>query len=270
MLQTSRLKLIFFSLIITSFSSCGLLNKTNKTEEVKETEQETEQVFKEDIKIEAPKRVIPKLIQMNTTMGDITIRLYEGTPLHQANIAKLISEKYYDGLLFHRVIKNFMIQGGDPNSKDAPKGVRLGNGGPSYTVPAEITQEYFHKKGALCAARQGDNVNPEQRSSGSQFYFVTGAVYSLDDLKQMEARINQQAKLGLTPEELASYEPYKFTEEQVKVYTTDGGTPFLDNSYTVFGEIINGLEIIDQIGSVTTVGERPVEDVKILSVIVLE
>lgn len=270
MLQTSCLKLIFFSLIITSFSACGLLNKTNKTEDVKVVEEIEEQKVEEEVKVEAPKLVIPKLIQMSTSMGDITVQLYEGTPQHQENFAKLIDKNYYDGLLFHRVIKDFMVQAGDPNSKNAPKGTRLGNGGPNYTVPAEITQEYFHKKGALCAARQGDNVNPEKRSSGSQFYFVTGAVYSEGDLKQMEDRINMQAKAGLTPEELAKYEPYQFTEEQIKIYTTEGGTPFLDNGYTVFGEIVDGMDIIEKIGGVTTIGERPMEDVKIIGVKILE
>jgi peptidylprolyl isomerase len=305
MLQSSSLKLLLIFFITTSFSSCGLLNKTNKVEEAKEVAPKEELVLQE-VKEEEPQLVVPTLLEMKTTMGSIKIRLYEGTPLHQENFAKLIDQNYYDSLLFHRVIKDFMIQGGDPNSKNASVGTRLGNGGPSYTIPAEIKQEYFHKKGALCAARQGDNVNPEQRSSGSQFYFVTGAVYSEGDLKQMEDRINQQAKSGLvrkfwadpankeladlyarckrenktdsinllqtqvTKSEYAKYVPYKFTEEQIKTYTTIGGTPFLDNGYTVFGEVVEGLEVIDQIGKVATQGERPLEDVMILSIKVLE
>lgn len=305
MLQTSSLKLVFFSFLITSFSACGLLKKTNKSEEKNETVEVIKEKEVEEVK-EEPKLLLPTLVQINTSLGKIKIKLYEETPLHRANFAKLISENYYDGVLFHRVIKDFMIQGGDPNSVDAPKGTPLGNGGPSYTIPAEISQQYFHKKGALCAARQGDNVNPEQRSSGSQFYIVTGAVYSVNDLKQMEDRINQQAKAGLMNkywsdpsnrdqaelyakyksenkldslsqlqtqimnEELAKYSAYKFTEEQVKAYTTVGGTPFLDNNYSVFGEVVEGFEVIEEINALSTQADRPLDDVQILSVKILK
>ncbi len=260
MLQTSQLKLVLLSAVITSFSACGLLKKSNKSEKAEHTSTTATEIVEEAVeekKETTPKLVIPKVIEMNTTAGKIIIELYEGTPLHQKNFAKLIQQNYYDGLLFHRVIKDFMIQGGDPNSKDAPQGTPLGNGGPGYTIPAEITQKYYHKKGALCAARQGDNVNPEKRSSGSQFYIVTGAVYSTSDLQQMEARINQMTR----PET-----PYKFNEEQIKVYTTEGGAPFLDNGYTVFGEVIEGMDIVEKIGNTTTQRERPVEDIKVLNI----
>lgn len=305
MLQTSSLKLVLITVVITSFSACGLLKKSNKTEEKEEV---VEEVIKEEIVEEEKEEelILPKVVELNTSEGKVIVRLYEGTPKHRENFAKLIQQNYYDGTLFHRVIKDFMIQGGDPNSKNAPQGTRLGNGGPSYTIPAEFSQEFFHKKGALCAARQGDNINPEQRSSGSQFYIVTGAVYSMSDLKQMEARINQQAKAGLMnkywnnpankdmanlyarynseqkfdsltilktkvqKELLENYKPYAFNENQIKAYTTIGGTPFLDNNYTVFGEVIEGLEIVERVGNVETQAERPVEDVKIISVKILE
>jgi cyclophilin family peptidyl-prolyl cis-trans isomerase len=314
MLQTSSLKLVFLSLIITSFSACGLLKKSNKTKEEPKTKEVVKETV-EEIKEEEPQLILPKLVEMNTNYGKIIIKIYEGTPLHRENFAKLIAQNYYDGLLFHRVIKDFMIQAGDPNSKNAPLSTPLGNGGPSYTVPAEISQKFYHKKGALCAARQGDNVNPEQRSSGSQFYFVTGAVYSIGDLQQMENRINQQAKSGLMRKywndpknkkmsdlyarynterkmdslsilktkimnsELSKYIPYKFTEEQVKTYTTEGGTPFLDNNYTVFGEVVEGIDIVEEIGKLNTKSadplivnqpDRPIEDVKIISIKILE
>lgn len=305
MLQTSSLKLVLITVVITSFSACGLLKKSNKTEEKEEV---VEEVIKEEAVEESKEKelILPKLVELNTSGGKVIVSLYEGTPKHRENFAKLIQQNYYDGTLFHRVIKDFMIQGGDPNSKNAPQGTRLGNGGPSYTIPAEFSQEFYHKKGALCAARQGDNVNPEQRSSGSQFYIVTGAVYSMSDLKQMEARINQQAKAGLMnkywnnpankdmanlyarynteqkfdsltilktkvqKELLENYKPYAFNEQQIKTYTTVGGTPFLDNNYTVFGEVIEGLEIVERIGNVATQAERPVEDVKIISIKIIE
>ena len=305
MLQTSSLKLIFLSLVITSFSSCGLLKKSNKTEEKKEITPVIEETV-EEIKEEEPELILPTLIEMNTNYGKVIIKLYEETPLHRENFAQLIAQNYYDGLLFHRVIKDFMIQAGDPNSKNAPVGTPLGNGGPTYTVPAEISQKHYHKKGALCAARQGDNVNPEQRSSGSQFYFVTGAVYSDSDLQQMENRINQQAKSGLMRKywanpknkqtadlyarynsenkmdslnilktkvmnsELSKYQPYKFTKEQIATYTTEGGTPFLDNNYTVFGEIVEGIKIIEEISTLDTKSDRPVDNVEIISVKIIE
>ena len=244
-------------------------------------------------------------VQIKTSLGDITVRLYDETPLHRDNFIKLASESYYDGTLFHRVIKNFMIQGGDPDSKGAPAGKQLGTGGPNYTIPAEfVYPQYFHKKGALAAARQSDQVNPEKRSSGSQFYIVTGEVYSAGKLTQMEKQLEQkqlqsifdslvvenrdkilqmrrnrdQAGLMAIQEQLQKETMAKakemgkpkFTDAQREAYTTVGGTPFLDNDYTVFGEVESVIEVIDAIQNVATApGDRPKEDVVIVEVRVL-
>lgn len=244
-------------------------------------------------------------VLIKTTLGDITVLLYDETPQHRDNFIKLASEGYYDGTLFHRVIKGFMIQGGDPDSKGAPAGKQLGTGGPNYTIPAEfVYPQYFHKKGALAAARQSDQVNPEKRSSGSQFYIVTGEVYSAGKLTQMERQLEQkqlqsifdglvvenrdkilqlrrnrdQAGLMAIQEQLqkATMDKAKelgkpkFTDAQREAYTTVGGTPFLDNDYTVFGEVEEGLEVIDAIQNVATApGDRPKEDVKMIEVTVL-
>lgn len=176
---------------------------------------------------------------IHTDYGDMTGILYNETPKHRDNFVKLTKSGFFDGLLFHRVIAGFMIQGGDPDSKNAKPGQRLGMGGPGYTVPAEFNTAFIHKKGALSAARQGDQVNPAKASSGSQFYIVQG--------KKMSA-----AQLGAN-----------YTAEQKKIYETIGGTPFLDNQYTVFGEIIQGLDVIDKIAAVEKdASDRPVKDVK--------
>ncbi len=193
-------------------------------------------------------------VLIKTTMGDMTVVLYAETPYHSQNFIKLVEENYFDGLLFHRVINEFMVQAGDPNSKNAPAGKTLGNGGPGYTIPAEITPKYFHKKGALSAARTGDQGNPTRRSSGSQFYIVTGKVYTNADLNMLEKRMFT-----------------KFTEEQRKAYTTIGGTPFLDAQYTVFGEVIEGVEVAVAISKVAKDGnDRPKEDVKIISTTIID
>lgn len=193
-------------------------------------------------------------VLIKTTMGDMTAILYAGTPYHSENFIKLINENYYDGLLFHRVIEEFMVQGGDPNSKDAPAGKQLGNGGPGYTIPAEITPKYYHKKGALSAARTGDQGNPTRRSSGSQFYVVTGKVYTDAELDQFEKRMFTE-----------------FTEEQREAYKTVGGTPFLDGQYTVFGEVIEGVDVAVAISKVPKDGsDRPKEDVKIISMQIID
>lgn len=186
------------------------------------------------------------VILIETTQGDIELVLYDDTPLHRDNMLKLIKEGYYDGQLFHRVIKNFMIQGGDPHSVDAPKGQRLGTGGPGYRIPAEFREHHFHKKGALAAARQGDEVNPSKESSGSQFYIVHGQKFTKEQLMMMQSSGRQAP----------------FTEEQFNAYTTLGGTPHLDGSYTVFGEVISGLDVVDSIAAVKTDNyDRPVEDI---------
>ncbi|MFN0276426.1 MAG: peptidylprolyl isomerase [Chitinophagales bacterium] len=193
-----------------------------------------------------------QMIKISTSFGDMTIKLYDETPQHRDNFIKLAKQGYYNDLLFHRVIKDFMIQGGDPDSKDAPAGKRLGSGGPGYTIPAEFRSSLYHKKGALAAARQGDQMNPTKASSGSQFYIVQGK-------KSTDAELNQISQ---------SY-GIMFTEEQKKIYKEIGGTPFLDNNYTVFGEVVDGLEVIDKIAAVQKApGDRPMQDIKMTVTVV--
>lgn len=202
--------------------------------------------------IENPKKETKVLIK--TTMGDIVVKLYDTTRAHRDNFIKLVNENYYDGVLFHRVINDFMVQAGDPDSKNATAGKTLGNGGPGYTVPAEILPQYFHKKGALSAARTGDQMNPTRRSSGSQFFIVTGRIYSDAELNSMEQKMNT-----------------KFTPEQRKIYTTIGGDPFLDGQYSVFGEVVEGLDIAVKISRVPKdTNDRPKEDVKIISMKIVD
>lgn len=192
-------------------------------------------------------------VLMQTSMGDIVIRLSDSTPLHRDNFLKLVKVGFYDSLLFHRVIQNFMVQGGDPNSKRAAAGVPLGNGGPNYTIPSEFRTTLFHKKGVLAAARSGDNVNPTKASSGSQFYIVQGKVFRPGELDTLEVqRLNGR----------------KIPPTQRAVYTTIGGTPHLDQAYTVYGEVVKGLEVIDKIAAVQTSKaqdrDRPLQDVRII------
>ena len=192
-------------------------------------------------------------VLMQTTMGDMVIRLSDSTPLHRDNFLKLVKVGYYDSVLFHRVIKNFMIQGGDPNSKRAEAGKPLGDGSPGYTVPAEFRKTLFHKKGALAAARMGDNVNPTKASSGSQFYIAQGKVFTDAGLDSVETfRLNGR----------------KIPAEQREVYKTIGGTPHLDQGYTVYGEVVKGLDVLDNIAAVQTSRgqdrDRPLQDVRII------
>ena len=197
-------------------------------------------------------------VLISTEYGDIKIILYNETPKHRDNFIKLVKEKFYDGLLFHRVMNNFMIQGGDPESKDAKEGVMLGNGGPGYTIPAEFDTNLIHKKGVLAAARQPDNVNPNKESSGSQFYIVHGKKMSKEEIDQMNISRNKRRKI-----------PISYTEEQYKVYEEVGGTPHLDMDYTIFGEVIEGLEVIDLIAAVQTDRRnRPKKDIKMTMKIV--
>lgn len=183
------------------------------------------------------------LITINTNKGDIHLILFDQTPLHKANFLKLVEQKFYDDLLFHRVIDGFMIQGGDPNSKNAEKGQMLGSGDIGYKIPAEIVPELFHQKGALAAARDG---NPKKESSGCQFYIVQGKVWKEQELSNMGGRSVR-----------------KPTPEQLKVYTTIGGTPHLDGGYTVFGQVVKGLDVVDQIAKLEKdQRDRPVEDLK--------
>ena len=239
------------------------------------------------------------MLKIETTLGTIRVKLYNETPQHRDNFIKLAKNDTYNGTLFHRVIKDFMVQAGDPDSKNAPKGKSLGSGDVGYTIPAEfVYPQHFHKKGALSAARQGDDTNPLKASSGCQFYIVTGKVYSDSTLLSMEQQKNQnkvttifnalaqkqmkeiykmrkandeeglyalQDTLLAQAEEAAAKQPdFHFTPEQVKAYTTVGGTPHLDGEYTVFGEVVEGIEIVDKIQQVKTDrGDRPEEDVKI-------
>jgi peptidyl-prolyl cis-trans isomerase B (cyclophilin B) len=243
-------------------------------------------------------------VKITTTMGDITVRLYDETPLHRDNFLKLAAEEFFNGTLFHRVIKDFMIQGGDPNSKGAPAGMNLGSGGPGYTIPAEIQPTLFHKRGALSAARLGDEVNPTKESSGSQFYIVWGKVYKAPELKQLEHQMKMQQEQNIFNalamehrEEIMNLRRNRdrdglmelqdklvkmamdkskelgapaFTPEQVEAYTTLGGTPFLDGGYTVFGEVEEGLDVVEAIQNVeTSAGDRPKTDV-VMNVAVME
>ena len=235
-------------------------------------------------------------VRIQTTLGDITVRLYDETPLHRDNFVKLAKEGYYDGTLFHRVIKDFMIQGGDPDSKGAPAGKMLGVGGPDYTIEAEIKSGLYHKRGALAAARQGDEVNPERRSSGSQFYIVWGQVYNEGQLrqfsKQMEMQQMQtvfnalakehhdeimqmrrernraglqelQEKLAAEAEAQVKAQGAGMTDEQRAIYSTVGGTPHLDGQYTVFGEVEEGMDVVEMIQQAATArGDRPVDDIE--------
>lgn len=193
---------------------------------------------------------------METTLGKIELKLYDQTPQHRDNFLSLVNEGAYDSLLFHRVIKDFMIQGGDPDSKNAPKGQLLGDGDRPYTVPAEFRLEdgIFHRRGVLAAAREGDDVNPEQRSSAMQFYIVWGRVFDDERLDYIQQRMDEFTGGKV-----------KYTEEMRKAYKTVGGTPHLDGMYTVFGEVVSGLDVVDAIQQVATDdNDRPLEDVRIL------
>ena len=232
-------------------------------------------------------------VKIETTLGDIIVRLYDETPIHRDNFVKLVKEGYYDGTLFHRVIKDFMIQGGNPASKGAPAGKMLGVGGPDYTLEAEIKDNLYHKRGALAAARQGDEVNPERRSSGSQFYIVWGQVYKENQLNQLGKQIRMQkvqdafndlakarreeimqmrrernrAGLQELQDQLIAEAENKvgkqgLTDEQMQLYSTVGGTPHLDGQYTVFGEVEEGLNVVEQIQNTATGrADRPTNDI---------
>ena len=187
-------------------------------------------------------------VKLTTDSGVIVLRLYNQTPLHRDNFLKLVKQHYFDSLLFHRVIKNFMIQGGDPDSKNAKPGILLGNGGPSYTIPAEFDTSLFHKKGVLAAAREGDNVNPKKASSGSQFYIVQGKKFTDAGLDSVETFRLKGRKLPIAHRE---------------VYKTIGGAPHLDMNYSVFGEVESGLEVVDKIASASRdSNNRPLTDIR--------
>ncbi len=239
-------------------------------------------------------------VLIETSLGNIRVKLYDDTPAHRDNFIKLVNEGYYDGTLFHRVINEFMIQGGDGTSKNAPAGKMLGTGDPGYTIPAEfVYPKHFHKRGALAAARQGDQVNPEKASSGSQFYIVTGKVYNPQQIGQLEHQMQMQQEQSVFQQLAAGHKSEiiamrkardmqglqalqdtliaqmqaqikkegkrTLTQVQREAYTTIGGTPHLDGEYTVFGEVIEGMDVVDKIQRVETgAADRPVTDVKVI------
>ena len=274
-------------LILLTISFCGLIACKTGTKKGEDMDKET-------------------LVKIETTAGDIKVKLYNETPKHRDNFIKLVKDGMYEGTLFHRVIKDFMIQAGDPDSKNAPKGKMLGAGDVGYTIPAEfVYPKFFHKKGALSAARQGDNVNPKKESSGCQLYIVTGNVYNDSTLLSMVSQMNEnkinvifntlaqkhmkeiykmrkandedglydlQEKLFAEAQEMAAKQPeFHFTPEQIEAYTTVGGTPHLDGEYTVFGEVVEGMDVVDKIQQVKTDrSDRPEEDVKIIKATILD
>ena len=279
MMKTS--KLFILAALVTVFTACGAGSK-NSTNMENRTQ-----------------------VIIETTMGDIVVELYNETPKHRDNFIKLAKEGVYDSTLFHRVIRQFMIQAGDPESKHASDTAQLGGGDVGYTIPAEFEPKFFHKKGALAAARMGDDVNPERESSGCQFYIVTGRkfreaqlldmagqknnarmdtifnqlarkhmkeIYKLRKANDQDGLLDLQDKLEAQAYELyKEEEPFMFTPEQISVYSTIGGAPHLDGAYTVFGQVVSGMETVEKIeGTKTGKADRPVENVRILKATVLE
>ena len=237
------------------------------------------------------------IVQIETEFGNIKIKLYDETPLHRDNFIKLIKEGVYTDLLFHRVIQGFMIQGGDPASKNAEPGKQLGSGDLGYTIPAEINPKFFHRRGVLAAARQGDDTNPERRSSASQFYILQGKVLRPEELDSIQMKMEESRKMSMLQAKIKSVEPelnklgaegkqdelmarynalkmevlaevaklpsLKYSEEQRKAYTTVGGYPPLDNLYTIFGEVVEGMGVVDAIAKEPTDRyNRPQKDIK--------
>ena len=274
-------KLVILAVIIMGFISCGTGNKKQINMENR------------------------TLIKLETTLGNITVALYNETPKHRDNFIKLVKEGMYDSTLFHRVIKQFMIQAGDPESKKANDTTMLGSGDVGYTIPAEFNDKFFHKKGVLAAARQGDQVNPEKASSGCQFYIVTGRKFREAQLLDMEVQINEQREEAIFDSlakkhmkeiyklrksqdnagllelqeklEAQAYElykkeePFKFTPQQIVAYTTVGGAPHLDGAYTIFGEVIEGMNVVELIEMAkTNRADRPVENIRILKASIVE
>lgn len=279
-------KSLFLSILMVAFTlmSCSANNADSESQSSASQKGKTEKMTK---------------VELETSLGKIVVELYNETPQHRDNFIKLVKEGYYDGVLFHRVIKDFMIQTGDGNSKTAGPETSLGDGDPGYTIEAEfVYPKYFHKRGALAAARTGDQVNPERRSSGSQFYIVTGKVYSSDELQMMTKRMNDvkkqdifrrlitensakidelqnnhdnegiktlQNELIQKTEAEAAENPFKMTDEQINAYTSIGGTPHLDGQYTVFGEVVEGMDVVDKIQNTTTGRlDRPTIDIRII------
>ena len=279
-----RYKLLAFLLMAATINSCGAGASQNaKAQSADETK-----------------------VLIKTTVGDITVKLYNETPQHRDNFIKLVQEHFYDSILFHRVIRDFMVQAGDPESRIAGKYTQLGSGDPGYDLPAEfVYPKYFHKRGALSAARKPDQANPERRSSGSQFYIVTGKKYRKYDLQDLEQQLDSQEEqsiwerlviqnrdsiirmqaagdeagiMKLQEELVAKKEQiqkelgkFKFSEQQVDAYINEGGTPFLDRQYTVFGEVVDGMKVVDKIeASGTDMYDRPRKDIRIITMEIIK
>ncbi len=224
-------KILFLTtFFLFSLYSCGF--STTNQDKAQTPDNEPEEEFRTQVLITTP-------------MGNMMVELYNETPLHRDNFIKLVESGFYDSTLFHRVIKDFMIQGGDPDSKNATPGVQLGAGGPGYNIPAEIVDGIYHQKGSLSAARQGDQVNPQKESSGSQFYIVQGKIFTPEEITMVEQRTGKI-----------------LNDQQRTIYTTVGGTPHLDGDYTVFGRVTEGLGVLDTIAKVLTDrANRPIDDV---------
>ena len=282
------------------FGACGNKSGENNADSADSTKNETQMQDSQRLPAKDDAKVL-----IHTSEGDITVLLYGDTPRHRDNFLKLVEENFYDSTLFHRVIKDFMVQAGDPDSKTAKPGQQLGSGDPGYTIPAEFYYpHHFHKRGALSAARTGDQVNPKKESSGSQFYIVTGKKYSAAELSQMSEQMKQQAmynifdslanqnmdqirqmqqaqdNAGLTAlkekfiaqaEEIAAKGNYSIPADVAQVYETVGGTPFLDGQYTVFGEVLSGMDVVEKIEKAQTDrNDRPTSDIRILSAEVIK
>lgn len=223
-MKSGRIAILFFSLLLLAFSAMSL-SPGEKDE----------------------------IVQIRTSYGDVYIRLYDDTPVHKANFIRLAKEGFFDSTLFHRVIENFMIQGGDPYSRTAGKEDSIGEGGPGYLLDAEFRENHFHKRGVIAAARNGDDVNPERKSDGSQFYIVQGKKFTDEELDKYELRVQKALKDSL----------WKYSDAQRTYYKTTGGTPWLDQQYTIFGEVIRGMEVVDKIAAVKrNKKDRPLEDIR--------
>ena len=250
-----KISLIFAGCLCMIFTHCKSSNEQNEIAGTNSTESV---VAEEEIQNKENQQNVRNMdsltkVLFETSMGNITIALYDNTPKHKENFLKLVENGYYKDVLFHRIIQGFMIQTGDPDSKKAPAGKMLGQGGPGYTIPAEFRAENYHKRGAVAAARQADQVNPTKASSGSQFYIVDGQKFDANYLAQIAYQYRKS-----------------FTKEQQEVYATQGGAPFLDGDYTVFGEVVEGMDIVDKIAAAAKDrNDRPLNDIKIIATKVL-
>lgn len=290
-------KLIAMIALVVSLTACGANGEKNDT---------SKDSTSKPVKMTDVKPTTDKYVEIATTEGNITVRLYGDTPRHQANFLKLVKEGYYDNVLFHRVINEFMVQTGDPDSKTAKAGQQLGSGGPGYQIDAEIVYpRHFHKRGALAAARTGDAMNPERKSSGSQFYIVTGrkvsepemaqveqqfafqekqeafnklAQQNMDSIRAMQMRGDRNGLMALQQKLIDQVEAQfkdkpaaQLPAEIRQAYTTVGGTPHLDNQYTVFGEVVKGMDVVAKIEKAETDNsDRPKADIRIKSMKVVD